>query len=224
MDILDHILQRRSIRAFKDTKIDEETIVKLLQAAMAAPTACNNQPWEFVVITDDDIVAKLKSRMTFGNYSCPLIIAVCGNLKLAKGGMENYWVQDCSAAMENILLAASGLGLGSVWVGVYPLPSVIKPVSEVLNLPSYVVPLGLAYIGYPKEEKEPRTQYNEKRVYWQQYDQNRKHRSRPKNLKDKGTFPMSCKKDKGNVPLSGNVPFAQHTGQMKRPLGWYPCG
>lgn len=183
MNILEHIFRRRSIRRFKEQKVPHDTIVDLLKAGMAAPTACNNQPWELVVVTEEEILEKLRDNLAFAKFKCPLVIAVCGNLKIAKGGLEHYWVQDCSASMENILLAATGLGLGGVWVGVYPLPSVIKPVSEVLNLPNYVVPLGLAYIGYSAEEKEPRTQYNEKRVYWQQYDQNRKHRARPKNMK-----------------------------------------
>lgn len=150
---------------------------------MAAPTACNNQPWEFIIVTNKDMLEKLRKELTFGKYNSPVAIVVCGNLKLAKGGMQNYWVQDCSAAMQNILLTASGLGLGGIWIGVHPLPSVIEPVRKVLSIPEYVIPLGIAYVGYPGEKKEPRTQYNEKRVYWERYDVNRKHRARAKNLK-----------------------------------------
>lgn len=183
MEILEHIFNRRSIRSYIDKEVEEEKIQQLLKAAMAAPTACNNQPWEFIVVNDREILGRLKERLVFGRYNAPLAIVVCGNMKIAKGGLENYWVQDCSAAMENILLTATGLGLGSIWIGVYPLPSVIKPVSEALNIPDHVTPLGIAYIGYTNIKPEPRTQYNEKRIYWQQYDPTRKHRARPKNLK-----------------------------------------
>lgn len=183
LDILEHIMMRRSIRSYLEQEVEEQKITQLLKAAMAAPTACNNQPWEFIVVNDKEVLDKLKSRLTFGKYNAPVAIVVCGNMELAKGGHENYWVQDCSAAMENILLAASGLGLGAIWIGVYPLPSVIKPVREVLNIPEHVVPLSIAYVGYSDEYKEPRTQYNEKRIYHQQYDTTRKHRARPKNLK-----------------------------------------
>lgn len=179
----DVILKRRSVRKYQDREVSKENITTLLEAAMAAPTACNNQPWEFVVVTDTVKLSGLKDKLKFANYNAPAAIVVCGNLKLARGGMENYWVQDCSAAMENILLTATSLGLGGIWIGVHPLPSVIKPVKKALNIPEYVVPLGIAYIGYPAEEKESRTQYNEKRVYWEEYEKSRKHKARPKNTK-----------------------------------------
>jgi len=182
-DIFDYIYQRRSIRRYLDKEVDKDILENLVKAAMAAPTACNNQPWEFIIITEKEVLDNLRDHLTFGQYNATAAIVACGNMKLAKGGMRNYWVQDCSAAIENILLAASGLGLGGVWIGVHPIPSVIEPVSEVLSIPDYVVPLGIAYIGYPAEKKEPRTQYNEKRVYWEKYDVTRKHRARPKNLK-----------------------------------------
>lgn len=182
-EITEYIYKRRSIRRYADKEVEREKLELLLKAAMAAPTACNNQPWEFIVVTQKETMDELRGKLRFAPYNAPSAIVVCGNMTLAKGGMERYWVQDCSAAMENILLTASGIGLGSVWIGVYPLPSVIKPVSEVLGIPEYVIPLGIAYIGYPGEEKESRTQYNEKRVYWEQYDEIRKHRARPKNMK-----------------------------------------
>lgn len=175
------IYKRRSVRRYKDQPVEDDILLELVKAGMAAPTACNNQPWEFVVVKEN--IDGLRERFYHGNYNAPAAIVVCGNLKLAKGGLRHYWVQDCSAAMENILIAATEQGLGSVWIGVHPLPSVIKPVSEYLGLPDYVVPLGVALVGYSDEEKDARTQYNDKRVYWEQYDRNRKHRSRVKNMK-----------------------------------------
>jgi nitroreductase len=187
MDILDIIYKRRSIRVFVDKPIEKELIISLLKAATAAPTAANCQPWEFIVIDDPDKLRKLKEQFIFARYNAPLAIVVCGNMKLAfKGTEQSLWVQDCSAAIENMLIAATGLGLGSVWIGVYPTASKIKPIKQVLNIPEYVTPLGMVYVGYPGEEKEPRTRYNEKRVYWQEYDSNRKHRK--KDAPEKGHY------------------------------------
>ena len=182
-DILDHILKRRSIRRYTTEPVTEEQTRLLLMAAMAAPTACNQKPWEFVVVTDPEILARLRGKLMAGRYHAPCAIAVCGNERLGlKNGGRDHWVQDCSAATQNILLAAAGIGLGAVWIGVYPLPSVIRPVREILALPEGVTPLCLVYVGHPAEEKAPRTQYDERRVYRQQYEP-RKPRLRKKNMK-----------------------------------------
>lgn len=174
-DSIDPILRRRSIRRYTQQEVEKAKLVLLLQAAMAAPSACNSQPWEFVVVTDKTILANLCAVLYGGRYTPAAAIVICGNLDVAHNSNARfYWVQDCSAATENILLAAPCLGLGAVWIGVYPLPSVIKPVSEVLNLPKEAVPLSVVYIGYPDETKAPRTQYNEHRVYWEQYEPRKK--------------------------------------------------
>lgn len=184
MDILEHIFARRSIRKFSEKQVNNDILVFLLQAAMAAPTTANNQPWEFIVVNDTEVMNALRKELFFGQYNAVAAIVVCGNMNFAfSPPSQEYWVQDCSAALQNILLAATGMGLGSVWIGLYPLPSKIKPVRKVLDIPEYVIPLGVVYLGYPNEHKEPRTQYNEKVVYWQKYDKNRKHRARPKNMK-----------------------------------------
>lgn len=183
MELMDCIFQRRSIRKYKDKQVDKEIIELLIKAGMAAPTACNNQPWEFIAVREKETMDKLRNRMVMGRYNAPAAIVVYGNMKLAMGGLKNHWDQDCSASLENILLAATSIGLGSVWIGVYPMQSYIESVRKALNIPEYVVPLGIAYIGYADEEKQSTTQYNEKRVYWEKYDSTRKHRSRRKNLK-----------------------------------------
>lgn len=183
-EIMDFIYQRRSIRKYLDKEVNKEDLVLLLKAAMAAPTTANNQPWEFIVVNEKEMMDRLRKALFFGQYNAPSAIVVCGNMNFAfTGPCQDYWVQDCSAAIENILLAASGIGLGSVWIGLYPLPSKIKLVCKILMIPEHVIPLGVVYVGYPAEDKEPRTQYNEKAVYWQQYDASRKHRARPKNMK-----------------------------------------
>ncbi len=183
MDVMDLILSRRSIRQYKDQAVEREKLLLLLQAAMAAPNACNSQPWEFVVVTDPEVLGELRGKLYAGHYNAPAAIVVCGNEKIANNSAARfYWVQDCSAATENMLIAAVGLGLGTVWIGVHPLESAIKAVTEVLNLPEHVIPLNVIYVGYPDEEKQPRTQYDEHRVYWQQYEP-RKRRGKVKNAK-----------------------------------------
>jgi nitroreductase len=182
-DILKIILSRRSIRHFTPEPVDHATLVLLLQAAMAAPTACNSQPWEFIVVTDADVLDRIREKFLFARYNAPAAIVVCGNVSIANNSAaRDHWVQDCSAATQNILIAATSMGLGSVWIGVYPYPSKIKPLAEALGIPGDVVPLSMVYVGHPAEVKEPRTQYDEHRVYWQCY-QPRKRKPKIKNAK-----------------------------------------
>jgi len=181
MEVIEAMLKRRSIRKYQDKEVSAEVLLELVKAGMAAPSACNNQPWEFIVVTS--LAKELQQHLRFGNYKAPAAIVVCGNLKIAKGGLQRYWEQDCSAAMENILLAATGLGLGSVWIGLHPIESVIKPLRKLLLLPDYVIPLGVALIGYSDEDKPKRTQFNPKRIYMEQYDSSRKYKTKKKNSK-----------------------------------------
>jgi nitroreductase len=181
LDVIETIYKRRSIRKYLDKQVEKDTIITLLKAATAAPTAANCQPWEFIVVDEVKKLSELKENLIFARYNAPLAIVVCGNMKLAfKGPGREMWVQNCSAAIQNILLTATSLGLGSVWIGIYPLENNVKLVRKVLDIPDYVIPLSIVYIGYPAEEKEPRTRYDEKRVYWQSYDSKRKHRSKDK--------------------------------------------
>ena len=134
---------------------------------MAAPTAMNAQPWEFVVITDKAVMDKFRMGLMFAKMNAPAAICVLGSKRMQKNKAgEKFWVQDCSAATENILLAATSLGLGSVWVGIHPVTLFSRQVEQILNLPEGVTPLNLIYLGYPAEEKESRSQYDEKRVQW----------------------------------------------------------
>jgi nitroreductase len=166
-EVLNTILKRRSIRRFTDQPLDNETIELLLKAAMAAPTAMNAQPWEFVVITEKAVMDKFRNALMFAKMNAPAAICVLGSKRMQKNKAgEKFWVQDCSAATENILLAATSLGLGSVWVGVHPVTLFARQVENILNLPEGVTPLNLIYLGYPAEEKESRSQYDEKRIHW----------------------------------------------------------
>jgi nitroreductase len=182
-EIIDTILSRRSIRQFTPEPVDREALILLLKAAMSAPTACNSQPWEFIVITEPEMLDQIREKFLFARYNAPAAIVVCGNVGIANNSAaRDHWVQDCSAATENILIAAAGMGLGAVWIGVYPYPSKIKPLAEALGIPDHVTPLSMILIGHPAEIKEPRTQYDEHRVYWQCYEP-RKRKLKIKNAK-----------------------------------------
>jgi nitroreductase len=169
-NILDIIFKRRSIRVYQEKEVSRDTLKLLLQAAMAAPSASNGRPWEFIIITEKDILDKFRTRLKYGKHNAPAAIVVLANLKIAQSASPNlFWVQDCSAAVENILIAAAGLGLGTVWIGSYPNEDVIKTEQDILGIPESIVPMALIYVGYPGEEKPARTQYEESRVHWQKY-------------------------------------------------------
>ena len=165
MNSIEAIYARRSVRKYQDKPVEKEKIETLLKCAMAAPTAVNTQPWHFYVTQDADDMQKLIDIMPAGKYNAPCAITVCGNLDNEKGEVvEKYWVQDSTAALENILNASPELGLGTVWLGVYPNKERVEPLEKLYNMPENIIPLAVAYIGYPAEEKEPRTQYDENKV------------------------------------------------------------
>ena len=164
------IFSRRSIRKYTDQPVEPENLDLLLQAGMAAPSAMNCRPWEFIVVTDPEKLAQFRSRLIFGNRNAPAAIVVCGNPGLSTNPAARlFWVQDCSAAAENIHIAAVGLGLGTVWVGVHPVAMFVKTVREIMSIPKSVTPLCVIYVGYPLEEKTARTQYDVQRIHYQGY-------------------------------------------------------
>jgi nitroreductase len=130
---------------------------------MAAPSSSNLKPWHYIVVTDRATLDNLAQVHPHGKmlFDAPLCIAVCGDSSVSAG----YWVQDCSAATENLLLAAVALGLGAVWLGVHPKHERVKAIRTILGIPDQVVPLNLISIGYPAEEKEARTQFDSARVH-----------------------------------------------------------
>ena len=166
MELEQTLLSRRSVRKFKQDKIDDETIHKLLYFAMCAPSACNKQPWEFYVIKDGQKLAEVKKASPFSNHNAPLAIVVAGNLRKALPlQLADYWMQDCSSAITHILLEATNLGLGSLWCGLHPQKRPTERVRKLLGEGQHIVPLGLILLGYPDETHEPRSQYNEKKVH-----------------------------------------------------------
>lgn len=167
MELQEVLQKRRSIRKFTQEGVSKEDIELLLRAAMSGPSACNKTPWEFYVVTNPDMLDKLHGATRFTKIDAPLAIIVCGNLSRALPlQLESYWVHDCSAASENILLAATDLGLGSVWCGIHPQKRAEKKVREILGLGDKLVPLNIIYIGHPDQIQEPRDQYQEKYVHY----------------------------------------------------------
>lgn len=167
MNTFDAILKRRSIRKFKDIKVEEEKIEKLLVSAMAAPSARNMQPWEFYVVTNEEKIKNLRNIAKNFDFNSKLIIIVCGNKNRTITQNDNdFWIQDASAAVENILLCATELGLGSVWCGLFPVLERSEKVKETLNINEEIIPMALLHIGYPDEAKEERTQYNKEYVHY----------------------------------------------------------
>lgn len=166
MQTLDSIYRRRSIRKFLHLSVSEENITEMLKAAMYAPSARNTQAWEFVVITNRIFLDKLSEIHPYAKMLkyAPLAILVCGNKKIEEN--EAYLNQNCAAATQNILLSAFALGLGSVWLGVYPKKERIDPISELLKLPENILPISLIAIGYPDEIKEIPQRFDLNKVHY----------------------------------------------------------
>mgnify|MGYP003305329390 CR=1 FL=1 len=166
MELKDVLLKRRSCRKFKETKISDEQIDYIMHAAMSGPSAMNKTPWEFFVITSDEKLKEIAASGRYCGYKCPLAIVVAANSKkFLPSPMEEFWVQDCSAATENILLAIADLGLGAVWCGVYPQKTPVANVQKVLGVKDNIIPLNIILVGYPDTELEPRDQYDENLVH-----------------------------------------------------------
>jgi len=166
-ELINTIFARRSIRKYTAKRVSKNVVKTMLEAAMAAPSASNLKPWHFIVVTDRQILHELAQAHPHGKMlsEAPLCIAVCGDTAIS----DSFWMQDCSAATQNLLLAATALGLGAVWLGVYPRQDRINNIRKALKLPETIVPLNLISIGHPAEKKEPRTQYDEQRVHHQHW-------------------------------------------------------
>ena len=160
-------MTRTSIRDYTDQTISADTIETLLRAGMAAPSAVNKQPWHFIVVNKKEKLMELASTNPYAKMleKAPLAIVVCGDMsKALEGDARAFWVQDCSAATENILLAAHALGLGAVWTGLYPNMERVDAVSEVLNLTDNIIPLCTVVIGHPAEQPQPKDKWNPENV------------------------------------------------------------
>jgi nitroreductase len=167
MDALETIMTRRSIRAFTAKDVSDTQVETVLRAAMAAPSAGNAQPWHFIVVRDKELLAKVAAINPYAKMAAqaPVSVLVCCDESLEK--FKGYWVQDCAAAMENLLLAVHALGLGAVWTGIYPMLDRVEGFRKLFRLPEPVIPLGLAPIGHPAESKPAVDRYNPARVHYE---------------------------------------------------------
>ena len=165
MDAMEAILSRRSIRRYTDQPVSDDMIKELLEAAMSAPSAGNEQPWHFVVIKERALLDEIPNFHSYSSMlrDAPVAILICGDEDLRK--YEGYWVQDCSAATQNLLIAVQAKGLGGVWLGIYPIEERVVKLRKLLGIPESVIPLALVSIGHPAEQKPPADRYDASRVH-----------------------------------------------------------
>ena len=169
---LQFIFSRRSIRRYQDRPVPEETLTDLLEAAMAAPSAVAKDPWNFIVVRERETLDRIADLLPHGKMlrTAPAAIVVCGDIDRAHDGMESYMLQDCSAAIENILLAAAALGLGSCWLGVHPRPERMEGLRKLFSLPANIIPVSGIALGWPEEGKDPRTRYRAGAVHYEAWE------------------------------------------------------
>lgn len=169
--VIDNIMTRTSIRQFTDQPIAKDTLDLLVKAAMAAPSAVNAQPWAFVVVTERETLDSLNALKPYFNLkTATAAIVVCGDMnKAMEGTGREYWIQDCSAATENMLLAAHAYGLGAVWCGVYPNEEIVAGVKQILDLPEDIIPLNVVTMGYPAENPEPKDKFKTDNIHYQKW-------------------------------------------------------
>lgn len=170
-DPLAVIFGRRSIRVYAPGDVDDTRVRRLLEAAMSAPSAVGKDPWRFVVIRDRATLVALAEALPNGPMlaSAALGVVVAGDQAVAHDSQLSYLIQDCSAAIENLLLAAHALGLGACWLGVHPREERIRRVREILGLPAGVIPVATIAVGWPGEVKDARTRYDASYVHWDRW-------------------------------------------------------
>lgn len=163
--MLETIYKRRSIRVFGPEPVPETVVQELIRAAMHAPSAGNQRPWRFVVIDDPDLLARVPSVHPHAAMvpKAPMAILVCGDLRLERH--EGFWVQDCSAAVQNLLLAVTAHGLGAVWLGVHPRQDRVDGFRALLGLPDAVIPLALVPIGTPARHPAPADRFEPDKIH-----------------------------------------------------------
>ena len=166
------IMARKSVRSYTSRPVEKEKVDIMLKAAMAAPSAVNKQPWAFIVIDDRDVLNKLAEVLPYAKMSAeaPMAIVVCGDLsKALNGEKDRYWMLDCSAASENLLLAAESMGLGAVWTAVYPENDRIAKVRSVLSLPDHIIPFNLIPVGYPQHREESKDKFKTENIHYNKW-------------------------------------------------------
>jgi len=180
-DFLKVIHSRKSVRNYTGEPVRKKDLEDLLKAGMAAPSAVDRRPWKFIAVTEHEKLDQLSEASPFSRMlkKAGAAIVVCGLpmkslvkmklVNLVSGVSNDYWVQDCSAATENILLAAEAKGLGAVWIGVYPVETKVAKLREILNIPEDIVPLNIISIGHPTGKEKPKDKFDPKNVHWEKW-------------------------------------------------------
>ncbi|MEG2172914.1 MAG: nitroreductase family protein [Desulfovibrionaceae bacterium] len=165
MDTFETIFTRRSIRSFTPQEISETDITHILSAAMSAPSAGNAQPWDFIVVRDQAGREAITQCTPYAGMApqAPVCVIVCADTSREK--YPGFWVQDCAAAMQNLLLAARAKDIGSVWIGIHPVEDRIATVKKLFGLPAQVMPLGIAVLGYSDQKFTEHNRYNAAKVH-----------------------------------------------------------
>ncbi|MFA5259989.1 MAG: nitroreductase family protein [Candidatus Omnitrophota bacterium] len=172
MDMLKIILERRSVRKYTGNPVSREQLLTLAQAGMAAPSSRDTRHFYFVIVNDEGTIDKLTSGLPYAKMllTAKHAIVVVSDLSIAHGGAEtDYWLQDCSAAAENILLAAQAMGLGACWTAAHPRADRVAHVRNVLGLPEHAAPLCVIAVGVPSGEEQPRDKFDPSHVFWNQW-------------------------------------------------------
>lgn len=165
MDALDMIFTRRSIRSYTDQKVSEGIIQNILKAWMSAPSAHNQHPWHFVILQDSTVLKTISSHFTYGKMleKSPLAILLCCDTTQLRSA--EFWIQDMSAATENVLLASHAQWLGAVRIWLYPDENYVSFIQDYLQLPKWIIPFSLVSIWYPKEEIVTKDRFIESRIH-----------------------------------------------------------
>lgn len=169
--VMDNILTRASVRSYQNKAVEDEKITQILKAAMAAPSALNRQPWRFIVVKDAALKSELAKNLPNAKMAeqAPVAIVVCGDMdKTAKGDAKEFWVQDVSAATQNLLLAAHSLELGAVWTGLYPTDRA-QTAAKILNLPENLIAFALIPVGYPVHDVLPKDKWDETKISYDKF-------------------------------------------------------
>ena len=169
--VIDNIMTRASVREFTGQPIGDDTLEAIVRAGMASPTGANQQPWAFVVVSERAALDSLAAADPWANLqTAAAAIVVCGDMqRKMDGAFGEYWIQDCSAASENILLAAHAYGLGGVWYGVYPATEFGSAIRHALGMPGYITPLNIIALGHPAAPAEPKDKWHPEHVHYQRW-------------------------------------------------------
>ncbi len=170
---MDAIFTRRSVRKYTNRKVSREDLELICRAGMQAPSAVNRQPWAFIIIDDHSLLVQLAEIMPYAKMTrdASAAIIVCGNRNTTyPSGQMDYWIFDCSAATENMLLQVESMGLGAVWTAVFPEEDRVNKLRQLLNIPEHLVPLNLCPIGYPAVKVKPHNNYDETKLFYNRFE------------------------------------------------------